>query len=287
MNPTQSAAATVTEDRPEEWALVLRSDITTALADLGADVDLVVSLTDSHQRGLGFLTPTAKQVLDDQVRKERRDRREQPRRLDDHGRPVVGLNWLNRTATAAGTGEITSPGNFRAITSLAEIWAALTHQVRRCVRHLATQRVCTLHRLPEHADVPDLLAHLGRLVDDIDDVDLLESILTDLADVHEQATNLIDGNPKAAHPDPCPWCGRHTLVVYFREDLIRCDRDPGTGHYQPCVCRYPWCDCKRRPVSHRHTWHRTRATSADGWYGLKDQIKHAETSTEDPEGSPS
>ena len=70
----------------------------------------------------------------------------------------------------------------------------------------------------------------------------------------------------------CPHCENRTLVVYFADDLIRCDRHPKTGRYEDCTCSDPLCECKIRPASFRHEWHRSKGTKPNGWWALADRL---------------
>lgn len=229
-----------------------RVDVLTELTALAQLAPRVVDLVDTRQRGLGFLTPDAKTAIARQVAA---DRRAHAQRL--------------KAGQVVGPGESPAPGNLNGLSVHAELWATLRHQVRRVVRALANTGVCTTHTLPTAPDTGDLIGHLTALVTDHDlDADTLLELLDDLVAAHDAADRLLDGNDRTLVGD-CPHCGQRSLVAYFRDDQIRCDRNE--RHRQPCICNAPVCDCKRNPSSHEHTWYRTR-TGSEGWYGLADRL---------------
>jgi hypothetical protein len=249
----------------------LQTEISAQLTDLTVLTERVVDLVDTHQRGLGFLTPLGRQAMDRQVRDERAERRGQPDRVDEAGHPVNGLDWLNRTTPVAGTGNVPAPAEVPAVAMDAEIYFTLRDLVRRIVRDLDRAGICTLHRLPAEPTNTQLITHLRGLVMSAPKASLLAQVSSEVAHLLEQATVLVDGNDKAFLGD-CPHCGNPTLVVYFNDGEIRCDRDPHTGHFGPCRCPDAYCDCKKKPISFRHTWHRDRAAATDGWWTLADRL---------------
>ncbi|MET1062464.1 MAG: hypothetical protein ABWX71_06175, partial [Aeromicrobium sp.] len=99
----------------------------------------------------------------------------------------------------------------------------------------------------------------------------------------ERVTRCIDGNQVKAMPDPCPWCGHHTLVANLTRGVITCDRDPHTGEHEPCVCSDSYCQCKTKPRTHRHTWQRDDpAHKGSSWEGLRRAINAARNTDPDP-----
>lgn len=229
------------------------------LTDIDALLPLVAALTSSRQRGLGFLTWEAKQAQAAQAKKEARDRRLR----EQAGQPI-------------GPGERPTPGNLAGLSVEHELWFTLRDQVRRATRDLLrTRAMCTTFKLPKDPTSRQLIDHLRFLVGDITTPHVLDYIAHDLAAAFAAAKQLIDGQPRTKLTSACPHCGRRTLVVYFEdtgEDIIRCDRDPRTGHYETCTCPDPLCACKTRPVSHRHTWYRARGTGPDGWLTLANRL---------------
>jgi hypothetical protein len=235
---------------------------------------LITALTDSRQRGLGFLTWEGKQIQDAMIRKDRED-------LDQRIRTARATGRLPKDGFIVGRGESPSPGNIVAISVEATFHFALHDQVRRLLRGLATQGVCSLTRIPEDADVPDLVAALRALIWQSTDMGHLQAVHRDLEHLVEEARRLIDGNDRTLLGTECPHCDRRTLVVYFADDLIRCDRDPKTGRYEPCTCNDPTCSCKTRPQAFRHEWHRTKKPHT--WQALSDRFNFTrEAGTADP-----
>lgn len=260
----------------------LQAEISKSLTDLAALADLVHQLVDSHQRGLGFLTAEGRKILDAQLLADRKFRRTQPDRFDDDGRLVLGLDFLNRDTMVAGTGHVATAATISALSVDAEILFTLHHLIRRVTKALERAGLCTLHRLPAEPPRNQLLAHLRKLCWDAPSRSLLTEVQRDLDQLHEAANLVIDGNDRTAMDDPCPHCGRKTLVVYFRKGLIRCDRDPRTGHFQVCRCPDSYCDCKQKPVSFRHSWWRAarlapNPRTAHDWHDLAGRLNHNRT----------
>ena len=235
----------------------LRIEIAVALGDIAADAHLVEALTDSHQRRLGILTPAAEVVQNDLSRKERRDR-----------------NEAQRLGLPTGTGDVAAPGNFAGIAVAAEIYATLQHQVRACNRVLERRGICSVRRIDDDPSVQDLVRVLANLVLTITSSRVLHAVRDDLAELQETVTTFVDAVESSTPLNAdCPHCGRCTLIARFHEDLIRCERDPRTHHYEACVCSDPLCECKTRPTSHRHEWHRPRpGGGSPTWYALRDRL---------------
>lgn len=234
-----------------------KADAVRMLTDLAADLDLVHALRDSHQLRPGFPGLETLEIQGQMVRTERAQR---ALRLKA-GEPV-------------GTGEIAAPGNLNALSVDAEVWATLHDHVRRIVRHLNQMGACSIVAVREGLTTKQLGTLLLGLVEGIPfnaaAETLVDGIIRDLEHLVEEVDQLLNGNPRA-RLGACPHCGRNTLVAYFREDLIRCDREPRSRHYAPCACSDPLCGCHENP-SYRHTWHRLH-TGSDGWLNLAGRIK--------------
>lgn len=250
----------------------IQAEISATLTDLAVLVDLVAELLDTQQRGLGFLTPDARKAQDQMMRAERRARVDTKKR-------ALGLGFMRGTPSTYGTGHITGAGNPTALSVDADITFTLIHLSQRTVRALTRAGVCALHRLPGEPTTSDHIAHLRALAWTAPSIPLLASIQRDLERLVESATYVVDGNDRIQLGN-CPHCGtktENTLVVYFKTGIVRCDRDPRTGHYSPCVCGDPYCACKHKPVSHRHEWHRDRGAARNGWWALSDRMKQPTT----------
>lgn len=244
----------------------LQLEIVTTLAELLELVPLVAALVDSHQAGVGFMSYDARQVENAMTRKERRLQIE----AAILGRP------LGHGATAA-------PGNLGALSVYAEIWAASHQAVDRLVKHLGL--------IPRHLEIPNdggtpvqLLRMLRPLVWEVENRTVLTKVRDDLAHVESTAKRVIDGPDSAYYPDaPCPHCGRPSLRATFSEGVVEtvtCDKDQSTGERHACVCSDPICECKERPIAHRHTWHRTRGNKPDGLLTLSGRLKLTRTATQ-------
>lgn len=236
----------------------------------------ITDLTTSHQRGLGFLTPANRAMINAQIITDRRERLTQPDRLDQDGRPVVGLDWLNRGEDIKPSGHIRAAGTIGPISCEAEIYYTLRHITKVIVRRLDRNGVCVLARLRAEPTTSDLLTHLRALVVLLAAApDVLGLVHRELTRLRDEATRVIDGDQRTRLPDPCPHCGRDVLVVHWEHDYIRCDRDPRTGAYGICRCPDPLCECKSKPVAYRHAWHRTEAAAGNRrhtWHALNNLL---------------
>lgn len=221
---------------------------------------------------------------------ETRARRDAQTRLDRAAargyqpeRPL-GLDFLNVAAAAVG-GVVAAPATIAAVSALAEIHFGLLHHLRRLSRpallvaleHEQTLEedaaVCPWPRHPivveplgADATIAELAVQLVRTLRDYQNRPGLQAILDDLDRLEEAARTALDGPARTNHPDPCPWCGRDSLVIHHREDgrpvqVIRCE-----GRHE-CHCDFEWCPCHRNPFANRHEWVNSgRATNT--WHQL-------------------
>lgn len=253
---------------PTEAALL--DDLQTSVAELLTDVSnltpFVAALTDTHQRGLGFLTYEGKQAQGRAYRAEQRAGAE--RRKDGYD---------------LGPGESPSPGNIAGLSVYAEIHTTLHFLVRYLIKDLAKRGVCTLTQVPKDPEIDDLVTTLRALTWQAIAMPPLEAVRRDLEQLRETARQLIDGNDRTVLGADCPHCGNRTLVVYFADGLIRCDRHPKTGRYEPCTCPDPLCDCKVRPRAFRHEWHRAKGTKPNSWWSLSDRLNLDRTTEKEPQ----
>ncbi len=249
-----------------EQVLVLRSDIREQLTVLVGLVAKLEYLADTRQSvGLGFLTAEGKELANKQTRTDRAAARGQ------HRARGVGLKFLN-SAAVLGTGQVEAPVTMTAVSASAAVLFTMQHQINRLTKtallvvleHEQTEQEdqgrCTWPRntltaVPptSDGDVDKLAGHLARLVDVYSNRPGLAAMLRDLQRAEADAREVIDGPAKTNHPEPCPWCGRHSLAVHHRdlgraEMFIRCD---GTHR---CVCDDETCDCHRNPTRNRHEW---------------------------------
>lgn len=230
----------------------LQALIAASLHELDELLPLAGALVDTHQHGIGFLTVEARKVMDDMVRAERRDRVEHAKA----GIKLTGATPAPGSITAYSVREEAQ----RDVDQLAE-W--LNHRMRTAGICLVRDRNC--------AGIGYADAHIGRLAQYVAETTgtaLLREVHTTVEDITTRIRRVVDGRDTKALPDPCPFCGHHTLVAYLAEGVIRCERDPHTGEYEPCTCNDSYCHCKtggRR----RHEWHRDKGSQKWGWYGLR------------------
>ena len=269
MNSPETAAAVPASTASVEQ---LQLEIVAQLSSLLDLIPKVADLADSHQRGVGFMSFDARQLENAMIRKERRLQI----KAEILGRP------LGHGATAA-------PGNLAAISAYVEIWAATRHQVRRLTRWLAKNgTVPTVAPVVDEVPVDgataiQLLRMLRPLIWETDEPRVLRAVIDDLANVETLAKRVIDGPASVYYPDvACPHCGRPSLRATFVEgdvESVTCDKDQTTGQRHACTCSDPLCECKERPIAHRHTWHRTRGNKPDGLLTLSGRLKLTRTAT--------
>lgn len=243
-------------------AITAVSEQLTTISNL---IPLINALTNTRQRGLGFVTYEGKQIQNEMLRKDREERD----RLIKYARRH---NILPLDGLITGRGASPAPVNIVAVSVEAHVHTTLHHNIRQLVRHQAVQGICTLVRVPEDANLHELVTSTRSLSWACTDTQLLQGIERDLEQLVDDAHRLIDGNDRTVLAADCPHCGNRTLVVYFADDLIRCDRHPRTGRYEPCTCPDPLCECKTRPRAFRHEWHRSKGTKANGWWSLADRL---------------
>lgn len=213
-------------------------------ADIHRQLDVVVELAahledlaDTRQSvGLGFITPEGRELADKQARADR-----------------LAARTPNSVPPS---GPVPAPVTMPAVSASAEILFTLRHHVDRLGRRAIAAGLCLIPRLPENADIADLATRLRTLVDLITSQRRLAELLRELDHLEEISSNVVDGPAKTNHPDACPWCGRHTLVIHHREPgrdtpVIRCEG------IHLCQCTDPWCPCHRPAPAHkrpRHEW---------------------------------
>ena len=237
----------------------LRTLVVAELAGVREDLRLVRTLVSTRQATLGFLSVEAAKVQDDLIRDERADRVQ-------HARDGIKVS-----------GQTPAPGSINAFSLLAE-WEDLLGDVERSVTaRLLRARVCHISSRPGAGDTEEAAryARVVELVRVLSRDTYLRRVHADLVDLHARVTRCIDGNQVKAMPDPCPWCGHHTLVANLTTGVITCDRDPHTGEHETCLCSDSYCPCKTKPRSHRHTWQRDDpAHKGSSWEGLRRAINH-------------
>lgn len=261
MTETPNLAAAVIADAAHAATLTL---VLTELAAIRDELPALRALVDTRQAGLGFLSVEAAKVQDDLIRQERHDRAR-------HAQDGIKV-----------TGVTPAPGSINAFSLLAEWTGTLVEIERFLVERLAFAGLCHVATRPTAHDLDDT-ARYGRVLELLTGcrrTRWLTRLHADLVDLHERVTRCIDGSQVKAMPDPCPWCGHHTLVADLTAGVIRCGRDPHTGNYEPCICSDSYCACKT-PGQHRHEWRRDeKAHKTTSWQGLRRAINAREAVTE-------
>lgn len=232
---------------------------------------LVDVLLRATQRQLaGFQTPAARHAIAQAQAHERE--------LDVLDREVrAGRQWMRPEQRLVGGANTPTPAATLGALDLSEEISFRLHDiVRRTLRALNRAGVCPIvPRLRAEPTSRDLIAHVRALVWTAPSKKLLTDIDRDLTWLNDAADRLVNGDAKTALPDPCPHCHRPTLVVYFRDDVIICGRDPKTRRNESCVCNDPICECKTSPVTYRHEWIRVPASARNSWRQLSSALKFA------------
>lgn len=278
----------------------LQTDVSKALSALDNVYPFVRALVNSHQEPyVSYLLP---EQLDDQNRAYRSDK---------YARALAASAGQGLAMNSSET-----PGNLPAISAEAELMATLHASIKTLrsqlwrahgqettryypdnraplrIRHGACTlvrvgpkcRTCTALDLitPPEPSFEQMLWIARSLSWDVTTTTTLHRVLRDLEAAHKTATDLVDGNARVLLADTypgivCPHCNRATLAAFFRDDVIRCDRDPDTGQWETCICTDPFCECKNRPVEFRHDWVRTKPSrDKRSWYALADTFDNAD-----------
>ncbi|GAB3853744.1 hypothetical protein GCM10028801_06900 [Nocardioides maradonensis] len=241
------------------------------ITDLATKVE---DLVDTRQSvGLGFQTP---EVREARARQDAADRAA-ARAAKPPTDASLGHAWMNEPASTA-PGATAAPVTMPAASVRAEIVFTLQDYIRRwgppavaaahvheakAVHEAQTcpwprPRLITTQPASE-GTVTVLADHLGRIVDVYRRRTSLHGLLRDLEHLEQLAKDVIHGPGRTAYPEPCPWCGHHSLAITpagriaGRDDFfVTC---AGT---HPCVCDDQWCPCRRNPIRHRHEWINSR-----------------------------
>lgn len=288
MSNARHAAAL--EDRALRVA-ELRTEILRTLRHL-VDLDrkLAAIAEDRDVAALGFMTEDSRRAAGKATTLDRAAARGLHARRDD-----PGLAFLNGGATL-GSGRVPAPVAIAATSASAGIRYALLHHLRRLTRQgtiyaleleqtfLEDADACPWPRpaiagraLPTDATTSQLAQRLLDHVSVYANRPQLQAILDDLDQLEETARDVVDGPGKTNHPDACPWCGRHTLVVRHREhgqpvQIIRCEGD------HACRCDYAFCGCHRNPRDNRHEWINS-GRAANTWQQLHNLINARKEAT--------
>lgn len=278
MTNTRHQTATHTRQRT---IAELRATIRTQLQQLHEHTGYLDDLASTRQT-IG----TTGMSADDQAARRRQEAADRAAALGHAPRDGrVGLRWLNADTAATSAGQVAAPVSIAAVSTAAQIrttlqrWLArLAKPARLAAQHAprpVTAAVARLQALQVHVDdqgIRHLAEHLDAIVAIYDHRPTLEAILRDLDQLDTKATDVIDGPSRTRHPDVCPWCGEHSLVIYNRAPgraaaYIRCE---GT---HPCQCPDEWCPCHRPNSRHRHEWENSRHATHT-WNRLNAEQNH-------------
>lgn len=258
---TGAAAATPAFDRTDTPITSLAGEglqleIASLLTELHELNPFISALVTSYQRSVGFIGAEGIAEQDAAVRVERRLQAV----AAQQGRPP-------------GHGATPAPGNFRGIAVDVDLWYTTIDILRRLdAWHVRNNPDYLPETLPEAATIGWILDHIRPLVWGCTRDQLLRLVVDELRAARDAAEQLLHGEDRL-FLGACPHCERPTLVAYFDQGLIRCGRDQNTSHYHPCTCSDPLCECKSRPVAHRHTWWNHRGNKPDGWKTLASRIR--------------
>lgn len=263
----------------------LRVDVIVQLERLVVLAKGLEELTDTRQTvGLGFQTAETRAA---QAKQDAADRRAARVSASDVADGIQGVDWM-RAAALRPTGPIQAPVTMPPTSALAEIIFTLRQHMQKIAKagRMVAQEyeqideedhgICVWPRrrilqlrVDPNAGVAHLAAHLAALVEGYTNRKRLEAMLRDLEHLEEVASDVIDGPAKTNHSDPCPWCGRHSLIVHHRtpgraEAWIRCE-----GHHV-CECTEDDCPdgCHRDPRRNRHEW-RNSGRAGRHWFNLQ------------------
>jgi hypothetical protein len=254
----------------------VRDDIRLALEDVLADAVLAEMLTTVRlPRQMTVTSAEARDRAGVQALEERAMRRNRGRRAGEK----VGHAWLRRGDDAIVRDAVPAPANVHAVSIGDEISRALHHITIDLADYDNVRGVPQLrglgyvvHTINDiRARVATCLWSPGQHDEEAERAPLERSrdALTELADTTRK---FFEGQEQRTHLRnfDCPHCGQRSLIVFWAKGITRCDRVPGNPHYQPCVCRNSLCECKNRPVAHRHTWFRFHPQSfTTSWEGLQ------------------
>lgn len=282
-NLKHQAAVAATADK----VVGLRIDIHAQLTALVKVADLLEELADTRQSmGAGFISADMLEARAKADAATRQAIRIPTSRVAEQG---PGLDWM-RAMPGRASGASPAPVTMPAVSVLAEVIFTLRHHIRRLGRtgllvaleaEQAEQEDAGVCAWPPRritrigidpdatrtATVRSLAERLDALVDGYTNRVDLAAILTDLDNLRDKASDVIDGPAKTNDPEPCPWCGQNSLVIHHRSPgrdaaFIRCQ-----GRHA-CECDWDWCNCHRNPVRNRHEWVNSgRATHT--WTALK------------------
>jgi len=252
------------DERPT--AVVIADEIRELIEQLRPLVRQVHDLIDTRQPTLVMFTgPETRAAIAQSIRDERADR------VDTTDRPG-GQQWMRGTTTTrlVGGNDI---GRGQALSSTANTRFTLVDLVHRLGQ--STRRagygVCLLPRLPERPGLGQLADHLAAHARHAADVlppsvaiPKLRTARRELQRLVDDADVVIDGTRQMPHGN-CPHCDRPTILIDFRENVIRCDVDRTTGQLEGCRCGDDYCLCRYKPVEFRHEWRQTKALGAAGW----------------------
>lgn len=191
--------------------------------------------------------------------------------------------YRRQRAAAASAGYAEPPGPSPAPAGsaallLIDIQVTLTSWIRRITRTHLQAGWCLWPPVGAAATATqcvDVLRDLTYLRPElVTRTDWLLQIARDVEHLLEQTRRLVDVDTRVPHPDPCPWCGRRSLVHHVEDDLIVCERtlNPRTGRRPVCECTRPVCPC-HAPGVFEHSWSSQASRFDESWEGLANLVQ--------------
>lgn len=238
------------------------------LTKLAGYLPYIDDLTEAAQHELPFQSPAAQAAAARAAEIEA-----DADRMDFEVRP--GRQWERPERRIVGVGNTRTPvASLSALTLSADIAVMLHGLVRRIVTALNAAGVCPIARLAPEPTAEQLIAHLRELRWAAPSPSLLRTVDGELTTLVDAADRFVHGDAMRLLPDPCPHCGNYSLIAYFRDDVIRCDRNSRSRQraLEPCVCDNEICQCKTTPVSFRHEWIRNPPSAPNSWAKLSGRL---------------
>lgn len=243
-----------------------RYDVGKILLSLAGHLELLTELRDTRQANrIPVLAPEVRESINRQDGADRRQRRESL---------IAGF--------PEATGATRAPVNLATATVLVEARMELTQWVRRILRGHTAAGICLIPRVAPTDDPVVLCDQLRDLVWTMGRIRNVKQLRRDVEHLVVAAQRIVDGEDRRSLPDPCPWCGRLSLVFYPEAGMTVCERKPGPGGRRPeCFCPADLCPCKATGApKFEHAWYFARRRSDDAaMYTLDRLIKARKRAT--------
>lgn len=253
----------------------IRATIDAQLDDVVADAVLADLLTTVRRERI--MTVASAEARDRSAAQDREERRLRANRRRPNEQ--LGHGWLRRGDDAIVRDPTPAPANVHAV-SLADEISRTLHRIEidltdyDAVRGVPQLRGLgyVVHTIHEIRQLMNTSPWSPGATTEEQMRPALDRTRDALAELDDTAQRFFEGQEQRTHLRQfvCPHCGERSLIVYWARGITRCDRVPGQHHYKPCVCPNSLCECKNRPVAHRHTWFRFHPKSfSSSWDGLQ------------------